>query len=84
MPNERNEEKRYPYQLVRENIAQTKTCKVKDKVIEGFRQVINTNSLENDSNTPDFIIAEYLWDCLVSANILIGSRTVWYNPTNKK
>lgn len=73
---------KYPYELIREHIDKTKAFKDKDIIIEEFRKIINSHSLENDSNTPDFILAEYLWDCLVTSTILIGSRNMWYNPTN--
>lgn len=33
---------------------------------EELRQVINRRSRENLSNTPDFILAEYLIDCLMA------------------
>lgn len=71
----------YPYQLVREHIQESATYKNREKIVKEFSELINAYSLESDSNTPDFILAEYLWDCLMSANILIGSRAVWYNPT---
>lgn len=71
---------KYPYQIVREHIDLTKTSEKRNEIIKAFAQVINSFSLENDSNTPDFILAEYLWDCLMTANILIGSRSIWYNP----
>lgn len=31
--------------------------------------MINKNCMENDSNTPDFILAEYLVNCLKSFDI---------------
>jgi len=71
---------KYPYQLIRDNIDKTKAYIDRDLIIDEFREIINRHSLENDSNTPDFILAEYLWDCLMSANIIICSRTIWYNP----
>jgi len=38
----------------------------REKVVREFADVINKNSLENRSNTPDFILAEYLVCCLES------------------
>ena len=73
---------KHPYQLIRENIDKTRSYIDRDAIIEEFRSTIHKHSLENDSNTPDFILAEYLWDCLLSANILICSRSMWHNPTN--
>jgi len=36
------------------------------------------NGYENDSNTPDFILAEYLTDCLNAWNAAIRNRAAWY------
>ena len=41
-------------------------------------EVINRHSAENTSNTPDFILAEYLYDCLVAFDIASHKRTKWY------
>lgn len=38
--------------------------------------LINRHSQENDSDTPDFILAEYLTDCLEATK----RRTEWYEP----
>jgi hypothetical protein len=40
--------------------------------------VINRNSEENISNTPDFILAKYLSSCLLAFNAAINSRSEWY------
>ena len=40
--------------------------------------VINKHSKENGSNTPDFILAEYLIDCLRTFDKIIKLRTEWY------
>lgn len=73
----------YPYEIVRIHIDKTTTYQKREEIVKAFAEIINKHSLENDSNTPDFILAEYLWDCLMSANILIGARSVWYNTDNK-
>lgn len=40
--------------------------------------LINSHSLENASNTPDFILAEYLENCLKAFDYAILQRTSWY------
>ena len=50
----------------------------KTKVIREFAEVINRNSLENNSDTPDFILAEYLWDCLETFAETSNRRQEWY------
>lgn len=47
-------------------------------VIKDFADVINRHSLENGSNTPDFILAEYLVNCLESYNYAVLNRNDWY------
>lgn len=43
-----------------------------------LEQLINKHSLENGSNTPDFIIAQYLCSCLCNFNFTIAAREKWY------
>lgn len=40
--------------------------------------LINKHSMENGSNTPDFILAEYLMNCLKVFEIATKQRTAWY------
>ena len=40
--------------------------------------VINNHSKENGSDTPDFILAEYLEMCLKNFDVTIKSRKNWY------
>ncbi len=40
--------------------------------------VLNKYSAENGSNTPDFILARYLTNCLEAFNDAIGRRGDWY------
>ena len=39
---------------------------------------INRSSQENPSNTPDWILAIYLRDCLSAFNIAVQQREAWY------
>ncbi len=43
-----------------------------------IEQAINSVSAENDSNTPDFILAQYLISCLAAFNTAIQQRETWY------
>lgn len=45
-----------------------------------LEHIINRNSKENGSDTPDFILAEYLADCLVAFDKAVTKRTEWYRP----
>jgi len=40
--------------------------------------LINRHSIENESNTPDFILASYLRSCLIAFNKVTKARERWY------
>ena len=48
------------------------------KKLELFRKelevIINKYSMENGSNTPDFILADYLFSCLIAYNKAVVKR----------
>lgn len=49
--------------------------------LEGeIREAINRHSAENGSDTPDFILAQYLIGCLTNFNNAVRRRTEWYQP----
>ena len=50
----------------------------RSRIISEFAEVINRNSLEQGSNTPDFIIAEYLVQHLRLLNEYSKHRREWY------
>ncbi len=41
--------------------------------------LLNCHSKENGSNTPDFILAQYLNNCLENFNEIVRRRSVWSN-----
>lgn len=43
-----------------------------------LEQLINKHSIENESNSPDFILAEYLTLCLEAWKRSIKNREKWY------
>lgn len=49
-----------------------------------LESLLNRYSKENGSDTPDFILAEYLTGCLENFNNTVGKRTNWYNPDYRK
>ena len=51
---------------------------MEDKFIKELETLINKYSMENDSNTPDFILAEYLSNCLKTFNTTLQRREAWY------
>ena len=57
-----------------------------DNLREKIQQAINEYSLENGSNTPDFILASYLSDCLQTFDKAVNAREQWFGrlfPTNE-
>lgn len=59
-----------------------------DKRFDDFRKeleiLINKYSQENGSNTPDFILARYILDCLDAFDRAVNARSQWYDPKNIK
>ena len=47
-------------------------------VEEEIRQVLNRYCAEAPSNTPDYILAKYLIDCLKAFNEAVSVRNQWY------
>lgn len=43
-----------------------------------LEELINQHSVENGSDTPDFMLAEYLCDCLATYEVIIAKREKWY------
>ena len=52
-----------------------------------IEEAINRTSAENKSNTPDFVLAQYLIDCLTAYDKATNVRDKWYGvhlePCNK-
>ena len=46
-----------------------------------IEQAINCSSGENDSNTPDFILARYLMDCFDAFTLCSRERERWYGKS---
>jgi len=45
--------------------------------------LINKHSIENESDTPDFILANYIAMCLEAYNVTLKSREQWYGRNIK-
>lgn len=43
-----------------------------------LEELINKHCMENSSNTPDFILAQYLRGCLVAFGVAQRARDRWY------
>lgn len=49
-----------------------------------LQTLINRHSKENESNTPDFILADYLVGCLNLFDDIVKSRENWYGREKEK
>ena len=56
-------------------------------LIDELTTLLNGYSEENESNTPDFILAKYMLMCLENFNVATRERDRWYGvhlePGNK-
>lgn len=43
-----------------------------------LESLINRYSLENGSNTPDYLLADYLADCLAAFDKAVNARHKWF------
>lgn len=51
---------------------------------EDLEHLINKHSMEKGSNTPDFILARYLTECLAAFDLAQVHRQNWYGGTLEK
>lgn len=49
-----------------------------DEFRQELRKLINKHSMENGSDTPDFILADYMRTCLEAFDAAVSLRTKWY------
>lgn len=45
---------------------------------EALERLINKHSQENGSNTPDFILSKFMYECLEAFNHAVKQREQWY------
>jgi len=53
------------------------------KFLKELEAIINSNSFENRSETPDFILAEYLFGCLKAFENLQVQKNKWYGTQQR-
>ena len=49
------------------------------EIVRDIAHVVNMYSLEQESQTPDYILAEYMLKSLSDLNRLMRDRDYWYN-----
>lgn len=53
-----------------------------ERFVKELEEVINRNCMENGSNTPDFMLAEYMFWCLRGFDKFVNMREYWYGREN--
>jgi len=53
--------------------------KKETKFKKELSSLLNCHCVENESNTPDFILAQYLIGCLRSFETAVQQREKWYD-----
>jgi len=48
-----------------------------------LRSLLNQHCIENESNTPDYILVKYINDCLDAFANAVNTREVWYGRTDE-
>jgi hypothetical protein len=54
----------------------------KDEFRKDLEGLINRHSMENGSNTPDFMLSSYLVACLLAFDEITKARDKWYRGDN--
>jgi hypothetical protein len=55
----------------------------RERIVKEFERIINSNSLECGSDTPDFMLAEHLVRCLEVYDDTVRDREKWYGRKSK-
>lgn len=50
-----------------------------DEFVGELERIINAHNMESESDTPDFILAKYLLNCLVSFEAATKERDIYYS-----
>jgi hypothetical protein len=71
-----------------DKLVKLRTERIKKEKVKNFRKelenLINKFSMENGSNTPDFMLADYLIDALNNFEKITKKREKWYGRNPKK
>lgn len=51
---------------------------MKEQLRKDICEAINRNSIENDSDTPDFALADFLIDCLNAYEAATRAKDIWH------
>ncbi len=54
-----------------------------NKFRKKLEDLLNCESMENESDTPDFILAQFLESCLFAFDSAVRRRREWWGPKEK-
>lgn len=60
------------------NINLKSDSKKVEELSKDLEAVLNKHCIDSKTNTPDFILAEYLINCLTAYNALIVSKSIFF------
>lgn len=64
--------------ILREAVGEPTPAPPPNPLAQAIADALNRHSAENGSNTPDFILAEFLMSCLAAFDAAQAGRTRWY------
>ena len=67
------------------NPAPHSTEAVRPTFHQALSELLNSYNMEAVSNTPDFILARYIRNCMIAFDTAVNARSVWYGsaPNNE-
>lgn len=74
----------YPYSQKADLEAKVRSLTNKAGFQDELTKLINKYSQENESGTPDFILAQYMWNSLQAFNLAVNEREKWYGRQQDK
>ena len=57
---------------------------IKIEFTKDLEHLINRHSVDNETNTPDFILAQYLVDCLTAYAIAVSVNKSWHTGSESE
>ena len=67
--------------MAQESVLKVTVRSERPGLTEELRATLNRHCVENGSNTPDFILAEYLLGCLSAFETAVNARENWASKT---
>ena len=56
----------------------------KELICADLAEVMNRHGLDSNTNTPDYILADYLFGCLAAFSCSTKCRDIWFGGTDRQ